>query len=141
MLRSIRTPIWYPVNWPPPTVTCRDHGTNCTVGRSRTKGASVGNLERIGRHTAGSTTSRRSSTRPWTQASTLGARISPFAVVEGLGLPSGSSVVDIGCGRGLQALELSRWFGFNVIGIDPVYRQHDADRGGWLPETRKGRVP
>lgn len=49
-----------------------------------------------------------------------------FDVVDGLGLPPGSSVVDVGCGRGRQALELNRRFGFNVIGIDPVHRQQDA---------------
>lgn len=49
-----------------------------------------------------------------------------FDVVEDLGLPPGSSVVDVGCGRGRQALELSRRFGFNVIGIDPVDRHQDA---------------
>jgi SAM-dependent methyltransferase len=68
-----------------------------------------------------------------------------FAVVEGLGLPSGSSVVDVGCGRGAQSLELSRRFGFNVIGVDPVYRQHDADlEAGSLKrgtvEFREGRA-
>ncbi|MBO0731414.1 MAG: class I SAM-dependent methyltransferase, partial [Acidimicrobiaceae bacterium] len=45
-----------------------------------------------------------------------------FDLVERLGLPPGSSVVDVGCGRGHQALELSRRFGFNVLGVDPVDR-------------------
>lgn len=51
-----------------------------------------------------------------------------FGLVEHLGLPPGSSVVDVGCGRGHQALELSRRFGFNVLGVDPVYRSQDAER-------------
>jgi SAM-dependent methyltransferase len=50
-----------------------------------------------------------------------------FDVVEGLGLPPGSSVVDVGCGRGRQALELARRFGFNVTGIDPGNRHQRAE--------------
>lgn len=50
-----------------------------------------------------------------------------FDLVEDLGLPPGSEVVDVGCGRGRQAVELSRRFGFNVVGVDPVYRYEDVD--------------
>ena len=45
-----------------------------------------------------------------------------FDVVAGLDLPSGASVVDVGCGRGEQSLELARRFGFDVLGIDPAPR-------------------
>ena len=125
-----------PVDRPPPTVTCRDHGTNVpwdVVGRREPPVEPNG----LAAH------SRFDDIEAQFHAA-LDAGLNPrgpdslFAVVEGLGLPSGSSVVDIGCGRGLQALELSRRFGFNVIGIDPVYRQHDADlEAGSL---KRGRV-
>ena len=39
-----------------------------------------------------------------------------------LGLPAGAAVIDVGCGRGRQALELTTRFGFDVLGIDPVDR-------------------
>jgi len=45
-----------------------------------------------------------------------------FDVVDRLGLAPGSSVVDAGCGRGRQAVELARRFGFDVLGVDPVDR-------------------
>ena len=45
-----------------------------------------------------------------------------FDVVAGLGLEPGASVLDAGCGRGRQALELARRFGFEVLGVDPVDR-------------------
>jgi SAM-dependent methyltransferase len=51
-----------------------------------------------------------------------------FDLVSAMGLPAGSSVVDVGCGRGRQAVELSRRFGFSVLGIDPWYRAADAAR-------------
>ena len=51
-----------------------------------------------------------------------------FELVSTMGLPARSSVVDVGCGRGRQAVELSRRFGFTVLGIDPLYRAADAAR-------------
>jgi SAM-dependent methyltransferase len=51
-----------------------------------------------------------------------------FDVVSAMGLPAGSRVVDVGCGRGRQAVELTRRFGFTVLGIDPLYRAADAAR-------------
>lgn len=63
----------------------------------------------------------------------LGASLNPrgpdalFDVVESLGLPAGSSVLDIGCGRGRQSLELARRFGFDVLGVDPVDRHGPVD--------------
>lgn len=45
-----------------------------------------------------------------------------YDVLAALDLPVGSSVLDIGCGEGAQALELARRFGFSVLGVDPVPR-------------------
>ena len=49
-----------------------------------------------------------------------------FDLVSAMGLAAGSRVVDVGCGRGRQAVELARRFGFDVLGIDPLYRAADA---------------
>jgi len=51
-----------------------------------------------------------------------------FELVADMALPTGSSVVDVGCGRGRQAVELSRRFGFRVLGIDPYHRTDDAEK-------------
>ena len=51
-----------------------------------------------------------------------------FDVVGGLGLPAGSTAVDVGCGRGRQSVELARRFGFEVLGIDPVARYEPTER-------------
>jgi SAM-dependent methyltransferase len=51
-----------------------------------------------------------------------------FELVSAMDLPVGSSAVDVGCGRGRQAVELSRRFGFTVLGIDPFFRAADAAR-------------
>lgn len=45
-----------------------------------------------------------------------------FDLVASLGLPPGARTVDVGCGRGEQALELASRFGFEVLGVDPVAR-------------------
>ena len=45
-----------------------------------------------------------------------------YDLVASLGLPPGSNTVDVGCGRGEQAIELAERFGFDVLGIDPVAR-------------------
>jgi SAM-dependent methyltransferase len=43
-------------------------------------------------------------------------------LVADLGLPAGSTVVDVGCGEGDDALALHERFGFEVHGVDPVER-------------------
>src|SRR5688500_16910460 len=51
-----------------------------------------------------------------------------FDVVSSIGLPPGAKVVDVGCGRGRQAVELARRFGFEVLGVDPVDRHEPVER-------------
>lgn len=51
-----------------------------------------------------------------------------FEAVARLGLPSGATVVDVGCGRGRQAVELAGRFGFEVLGVDPVARHGPVER-------------
>jgi SAM-dependent methyltransferase len=41
-------------------------------------------------------------------------------------LPAGAVAIDVGSGKGRQAVELSRRFGFRVTGIDPVPQRADA---------------
>ena len=43
-----------------------------------------------------------------------------YDVVDKLDLPSGASVVDLGCGKGQHSIRLAERFGFSVRGIDPV---------------------
>lgn len=45
-----------------------------------------------------------------------------YDLVAGLGLPSGSEVLDAGCGEGRHTIELARRFAFRVVGVDPVPR-------------------
>jgi SAM-dependent methyltransferase len=45
-----------------------------------------------------------------------------YDLVASFHLPPGSNAVDVGCGRGEQAIELAERFGFDVLGIDPVAR-------------------
>ena len=45
-----------------------------------------------------------------------------YEVVDKLGLPSGASAVDLGCGEGQHSIRLAERFGFAVHGIDPVPR-------------------
>lgn len=45
-----------------------------------------------------------------------------YDLVRDLGLPSGATAVDIGCGEGKHALKLAEQFAFVVCGIDPVER-------------------
>jgi ubiquinone/menaquinone biosynthesis C-methylase UbiE len=49
-----------------------------------------------------------------------------YDYVAEMDLPAGAVVVDVGAGRGRQAVELSRRFGLRVTGIDPVPRRADA---------------
>jgi len=51
-----------------------------------------------------------------------------FDLVSALALPPGASVVDVGCGRGRQSVELARRFGFEVLGVDPVARQETSEQ-------------
>lgn len=51
-----------------------------------------------------------------------------FDVVAALGLLPGAAVLDAGCGRGRQAMELARRFGFDVLGVDPVDRHGPIDQ-------------
>jgi SAM-dependent methyltransferase len=43
-------------------------------------------------------------------------------------LPAGAVAIDVGSGSGRHAVELTRRFGLQVTGIDPVLRRADADR-------------
>jgi SAM-dependent methyltransferase len=43
-----------------------------------------------------------------------------YEIVEGLRLPEGSVVVDVGCNDGRHSYRLAERFGFSVVGIDPV---------------------
>jgi ubiquinone/menaquinone biosynthesis C-methylase UbiE len=45
-----------------------------------------------------------------------------FDIVEKLGLPAESSVLDVGCGEGAFSVELAQRFRFNVLGLDPIPR-------------------
>ncbi len=45
-----------------------------------------------------------------------------YEVVEGLGLVSGFSALDLGCGRGEESIRLADRFGAAVLGVDPVAR-------------------
>lgn len=58
-----------------------------------------------------------------------------FELVDGFGLPSGASAIDVGCGRGRHSIELARRFGLAVLGIDPVDRHIDLSRAA-LQATR-----
>jgi len=51
-----------------------------------------------------------------------------YDYVAKMGLPVGAVAIDVGSGTGRQAAELSRRFGFQVTGIDPVPRRADAVR-------------
>lgn len=51
-----------------------------------------------------------------------------YEIVERLGLPAGSVVVDVGCGDGRHSYRLAERFGFSVVGIDPVYTPKAAPR-------------
>jgi SAM-dependent methyltransferase len=51
-----------------------------------------------------------------------------YDLVAGLRLGPGAVVVDVGCGRGRQSVELARRFGFNVLGVDPFDRHGPVER-------------
>ena len=52
-----------------------------------------------------------------------------YEYVAAMELPAGATAIDVGCGQGEQAIELSRRFGLHVTGIDPVPRCVEAARG------------
>jgi SAM-dependent methyltransferase len=45
-----------------------------------------------------------------------------YELVQGMGLPTGSVAVDVGCGEGKQSFQLAEGFRFDVVGLDPVPR-------------------
>jgi SAM-dependent methyltransferase len=49
-----------------------------------------------------------------------------FGIVGELGLPPGSTVVDVGAREGFHCIELARRFGFDVLGVEPVRRHLDG---------------
>lgn len=51
-----------------------------------------------------------------------------YDLIGHLGLPRSATVVDVGCGKGAQAVDLANRFGFNVVGVDPVPRHELASR-------------
>jgi SAM-dependent methyltransferase len=55
-----------------------------------------------------------------------------YELVERLGLPEGSLVVDVGCGDGTHSYRLAERFGFSVVGIDPMQAPTAARRVGFL---------
>lgn len=51
-----------------------------------------------------------------------------YDLVAECALPAGAKVVDVGCGRGRQSLELARRFGLDVLGVDPVNRHGEVEQ-------------
>ncbi len=51
-----------------------------------------------------------------------------YDYVAEMGFPAGAVAIDVGSGKGRQAIELSRRFGLRVTGIDPVPHRADAVR-------------
>jgi SAM-dependent methyltransferase len=51
-----------------------------------------------------------------------------YEYVAAMGLAAGATALDAGCGEGEHALELSRRFGLQVTGVDPVARCVEAAR-------------
>jgi SAM-dependent methyltransferase len=56
-----------------------------------------------------------------------------YEYVAEMELPAGATAIDVGCGEGEQAVELSRRFGLQVTAIDPVPRCVQAARGNAQP--------
>ena len=56
-----------------------------------------------------------------------------YDFVAGMGLRPGATAIDVGCGEGEHAIELSRRFGLQVTGIDPVARCVQAARASAPP--------
>jgi SAM-dependent methyltransferase len=56
-----------------------------------------------------------------------------YEYVARLSLPARAAGIDVGCGEGEHAIELSRRFGLQVTGIDPVPRCVAAARAGARP--------
>jgi ubiquinone/menaquinone biosynthesis C-methylase UbiE len=53
--------------------------------------------------------------------------------VAAMELPAGATAIDVGCGEGEHAIELSRRFGLQVTGIDPVPRCVEVARAAAQP--------
>jgi SAM-dependent methyltransferase len=53
-----------------------------------------------------------------------------YELIEGMELPEGSQVVDVGCGEGRHSYRLAERFGFSVVGVDPVPRHVEAGTAG-----------
>jgi SAM-dependent methyltransferase len=51
-----------------------------------------------------------------------------YEIVQRLGLPEGSHVVDVGCGDGTHSHRLADRFGFSVVGVDPFSPEAEARR-------------
>lgn len=56
-----------------------------------------------------------------------------YDYVAGMDLPAGAIAIDVGCGEGEHAIELSRRFGLQVTGIEPVRRCIEAAQAGARP--------
>jgi len=56
-----------------------------------------------------------------------------YDLVAGLSLPAGATAIDVGCRDGDYTVELSRRFGLQVTGIDPVTRCIEAARAAARP--------
>jgi SAM-dependent methyltransferase len=56
-----------------------------------------------------------------------------YDYVAAMDLPAGAIAIDVGCGEGEHAVELSRRFGLQVTGVDPVRRCIEAARASAKP--------
>jgi SAM-dependent methyltransferase len=62
-----------------------------------------------------------------------------YDLVGALGLAPGTRVLDLGCGKGRDSLELARRFGFRVHGVDPVPHHSQVANSALLEEQRELR--
>jgi SAM-dependent methyltransferase len=56
-----------------------------------------------------------------------------YELVQGLGLPEGALVVDVGCGDGTHSHRLAERFGFSVVGVDPFAPEAEGRRVRFVP--------
>jgi SAM-dependent methyltransferase len=59
-----------------------------------------------------------------------------YDLVAELELPAGATALDVGCGKGSQAIELAKRFRFNVLGVDPVPSHIDTAIKGLAEQAR-----